>query len=267
MTSAEQYQYERGRVDEYRDTLYQRLSCAPTAAARKQILDEGDALMTRLGELGDQVRGEAARNAASPSAESRYDRAICSVRCVVFPSALWSLAPPAEAEHVGELHRIEGRWRLARSPVERAAIAEDAELLARRARNAIVETPGDIKAEMDATLNIIKALGSDIDASRNVDERFKSQWRAFVAEYQRFYNDHQGWTDRFWYSTYERTIEYRQRALDWRRDFEARGGIATSPVDHPPVRAADGINWKHVIVGLGVGAGALVGANLLFGRR
>ncbi|MCU1279477.1 MAG: hypothetical protein JWM53_3023 [bacterium] len=267
MTSAEQYQYERGRLEQYRATLRQRMRCAPTDAARKQILDEGDALTARLEQLADEVRGEAARNAASPAAERRYDTAICSVRCVVFPSALWSLAPPAEAEHVGELHRIEGKWTLANSPRERAAVAEDAELLARRlTRNALIETPGDIKAEMDATLNVIKTLNADIEGSRAADEKFKVAWRAFVDEYQRFYNDHLKWTDRFWYSTYERTVEYRQRALDWRRVFEARGGVASSPVDRPPAHS-DQIEWKKMLLGVGVGAGVIAGASLLFGRR
>lgn len=270
MTSAEQYQYERGRLEEYRASLYQRMRCAPTDAARKQILDEGDALAARLDQLGDQVRGEAARNAASPSAESRYDTAICDVRCVMFPSALWSLAPPVEAEHVGELHRIEGRWRLAQSPGERAVLAGDAERLATRMapRNAFIDVkmPGAVLDEMKTTHEIIEQLGRDIDASP-VDDRFKAAWRAFRTDWENFFGQHQGWTDRFWYATYEKTVEYRTRAADWRRDFEARGGKATGPKDTPPTLPASGTSWEKVLIGAGVGVGALVGLSLLFGRR
>jgi hypothetical protein len=272
MTTAQQYQYERGRLEHYRATLNQRMACAPTPAARKQILDEGEALAARLDQLADDVRreGEAARNAASPSREpaQRYDTAICSVRCVVFPLA-WSLRPPTAAEHVAELHRIEGRWTLAKTPEERAVVAGDAERLAKRLRNNSiidVKMPAAQLEELNTTNGIIEQLARDIGPSPAVDDGFKSAWRAFRDEWRKFYAGHQGWTDRVWYSTYEKTVEYRRRARDWRDDFEAKGGHATGPKDTPP-ETASAIPWRKILVGAGVGVGALVGLNLLMGRR
>lgn len=271
MTSAEQYQYERGRLDEYRATMYQRMACA-TGAARKAILEEGDALLARLEQLGDQVRreGEAARNAASPSPERRYDASICEVRCAVFPAALWSLVPPATPAHVGELHRIEQRWAQAQAPGERALVAADAEGLAHRIRNNSLldfKLPGAQLDELHTTNAIIEQLNRDIVAS-NVGAAFKAGWRAFRDEWQQFYQEHQGWTDRLWYSTYEKTVEYRQRAADWRTDFETRGGRATGPKDTPPEPAGKGpIPWGKVALGAGVAVGALAALNLLAGRR
>lgn len=203
-----------------------------------------------------------------PSVQQRYDVAVGSVRCVIFPAAYWTLTPPAPPAAVSELARIERQWSRARSDQQRAELALDAELLAQQVgpRNAIIETPGSIKAEMDSTLNVIEQLNRDIEGAR-VDDRFKAGWRAFRGEYQKFYKEHEGWTDRLWYSAYEKTVEYRQRALDWRRDFERLGGKATGPVDKPPPKSALEIDWKKAAAVGGGLLGLLIAARLVLGGK
>jgi len=72
-----------------------------------------------------------------------------------------------------------------------------------------------------------------------VDATFKSAWRGFVEEWEKFYKDHSGWFDRWWYSAYDKTVEFRRRAVAWREKFVAVGGIATGPTDKPPATAGD----------------------------
>jgi hypothetical protein len=86
---------------------------------------------------------------------------------------------------------------------------------------------------MDTVAGLIHQLDADIKASR-VDESFKTAWRVFVDEWERFYKEHQGWLDRFWYSAYEKTVEYRRRTLAWREKFVALGGKPVGPTDTPP---------------------------------
>lgn len=130
---------------------------------------------------------------------------------------------------------LDRRWLRTASDAERAWLAFEAETLApaERQRNARIWTPGAILAEMRTVRGIIAQLDRDIVASR-VDDAFKAGWRAFVDEYEAFFKEHQGWLDRFWFASYEKTVEYRRRALDWRQKFTALGGRVTAPVDTPP---------------------------------
>jgi hypothetical protein len=155
-----------------------------------------------------------------------------------------------------KLKFLEERWLRATSDDERARIADDAETLAtavgksrchcygapiefepahRDSALIDVQTPGSIKAEMDTTRAIIHQLDADVAAS-SVDASFKTAWRTFVDEFDAFYKQHQGWLERFWYSTYAKTVEFRQRAIDWRARFVALGGTPSAPEDRAPER-------------------------------
>jgi hypothetical protein len=123
-------------LDEYPIIGHDRMACAATDAARKHILDEGEALSAELERLADEVRreGEAARNPASPSFEHRHNATICTLRCAVFPSALWSLAPPARPDQVGDGARARNHLRRSRRTRKRAAESGRRERRSRRAR-------------------------------------------------------------------------------------------------------------------------------------
>jgi hypothetical protein len=168
-----------------------------------------------------------------------------------------------------ELARITARWLRASTNEERERIAGEVEALAvlvietmpakgciRDAGIVDVQTPGSIKAEMDTTAGVIRQLDEDIVVSR-VDATFKSAWRGFVEEWDQFYKEHSGWLGRWFYSAYEKTVEFRRRALTWREKFVALGGVASAPTDKPPETAADQV--KQIGKYLLIGGGILVG--------
>ena len=278
MTNTDEYQFERGRLEQYRATLNQRMATAKTADERTRLASEGNAIVARLNAAARKVQqGEAARRvAASPSAWERFDIAVCVVRSSVFPEAqkrLWSLDQGAAAApaRVSGLQQLERRWSTASTPEERAIVAADAETLAReieRQRNASAvdfKMPGAVLDEMHTTAAVIEQLGLDIDHS-SVDPLFKAGWRAFAAEWQQFYTTHQGWFDRAWYANYEKTVEYRRRAAEWRAAFEARGGHPTAPKDEPPDEKRDSSTLEKVALGASAALGIVALFNL-FGRR
>jgi hypothetical protein len=163
----------------------------------------------------------------------------------------WYAGADKAAPFRSELSRIEAAWLRAATDEARENAAREAEALALRAIEALpsvgcvrdaglvdIQTPGSIKAEMDTTANIIRQLDADIRAS-HVDASFKAAWGAFVDEWERFYKEHAGWFDRLWYASYEKTVEYRRRALEWREKFVAIGGTPTTPADIPPKTATE----------------------------
>jgi hypothetical protein len=129
------------------------------------------------------------------------------------------------------------RWGASTSDSERLDLLCEVRKLPRPGlRNALVDIklPGAILAEMQTTDGIIDQLGNDIEASTAVDDAFKDGWRAFRAEWKKYFSEHQSWSDRAWYSSYEKVVEYRTRALTWRNLFESKGGKASTPKDTPP---------------------------------
>jgi hypothetical protein len=163
----------------------------------------------------------------------------------------WYAGRDLAAPFSAELRRIEGAWLLAPSDEAREHAVRQVEALALRAIEALppigctrdaglieIQSPGNIKAEMATTASVIRQLDADIAASA-VDGAFKSAWRNFVDEWERFRKEHGDWLDRLWYSTYEKTIEYRRRALTWRNKFVAAGGVPSSPTDAPPSTAGE----------------------------
>ena len=170
MTSREQYDFERGRYQQYQANAMQRLSCASSPAARQQIADEGDQIRANLDRLADQVRAE--RNAApstsrlwalvprnadatpatAGTAEGRYRAAVAYVQraiATITPSWLNLIERPAADEKTApyrhELSHVQARWSVARTEQEHAAIAREAELLADRTEETMPGAPQDWK--------------------------------------------------------------------------------------------------------------------------
>jgi hypothetical protein len=83
----------------------------------------------------------------------------------------------------------------------------------------------------------------------------------FVEEWEKFYKEHSGWFDRFWYSAYEKTVEFRKRLVVWRRQFIAQGGSPAGPTDTPPETAGDQV--KKIGKWLLIGGAVLVGLKIV----
>jgi Transglycosylase SLT domain len=93
--------------------------------------------------------------------------------------------------------------------------------------------------------------------------QFVYQWGEFEREFGNFWAAHAGsWTDRMWRGAYDKAVEYRQRAADWRQRFEALGGKPTTPAPRPPTEhfLPPGVSmpWKTIAVVGGLAAGALI---------
>jgi hypothetical protein len=179
----------------------------------------------------------------------------------------------------GELWRLHGQWLRATTLAQREKLARNAEALAEKMTKPAtgctrdaglidVQTPGSIRAEMDTVDGIVHQLDGDVTAS-HVEDVFKQAWRAFVEEWSRFYKEHLGWLDRLWYSAYEKTVEYRKRALAWRDKFIALGGKASAPVDQVPQTAADRVSaiGKALLWGGGIFAAYRLATELIQRNR
>lgn len=179
----------------------------------------------------------------------------------------------------GELWRLTSQWLRATTSARRETLARNAEALADRMRKPStgctrdaglidVQSPGSIRAEMDTVDGIVHQLDADVTASR-VEDAFKRAWSGFVDEWTRFYKEHLGWFDRLWYSAYEKTVEYRKRALAWRDKFVALGGKATAPTDQVPQTAADRVSaiGKVLLWGGGLFAAYRIATELIRRNR
>jgi hypothetical protein len=175
----------------------------------------------------------------------------------------------AELGRLYDLHRaLGGRLRSARGEQERVRILDQDESTLRRIyslsralglalpRDAWIYTPGAIRDEQDTVLGLVQQLDTDIQAS-NARPEFKAAWGKFRDEYKSFYED-SGWWARWWISSYEKTLEYRRRVVEWRQEFESQGGKATGPA---PSASPEPPSDSHLGTYLAIAGGAIaVGA-------
>lgn len=226
----------------------------------------------------------------------RYARALAFTRGVIATvekqPLLYVVRPDGSAEWFGgrELGKVlahkvtllEGRWLRAKSDAERSQVADESERLASEALTLLpndcgcrrdaglvdVKLPSAVLAEMQTTDAVVNQLDDDI-ASASVPSSFKEAWRRFVAEWREFYRERSGWLDRAWYGTYEKTVEYRRRALEWREKFVSLGGRPSAPADRPPSTAGDALDavLKYALIGGGLFVGYKLATNYLATRR
>lgn len=124
-------------------------------------------------------------------------------------------------------------------------------------------TPSMVKVEQKTVDNAIAALARDVFAS-TVSDAFKSDYLAFVNEWQEFYDSNSGILSRVLNTTYATTLEFRDRYNSWRQKFVVEGGNPSTPALAPSNAIFGGQSkWLAVIT---VGA-ALAGLAWLAFRR
>ncbi len=90
---------------------------------------------------------------------------------------------------------------------------------------------------------------------------FVYQWGEFEKEWDGFLGGHEHWYERMWKGDYDKVIEFRERTIKWREQFQQLGGQPTSPT---PTLPADGpVPWKSIITVAGIGAAAFIVPELL----
>src|SRR5262245_52814996 len=93
---------------------------------------------------------------------------------------------------------------------------------------ALVVTPGSMLDEMNTVDALIRQLDIDVQAS-SVRQPFKSAFISFRDEWRRFYAEHESWLGRMWGAVYEKILDFRRRAEEWRQAFLREGGTTAVP--------------------------------------
>jgi hypothetical protein len=128
--------------------------------------------------------------------------------------------------------------------------------------------PGVGRAAQDTDYQIVHSWMQPVPTANDLNNvsyqgQFVYQWGEFEREFGNFYAAHaHSWTDRMWRGTYDKAVEYRQRAADWRKRFEEIGGKPTTPAPKPPTEhflpPGFSISWKPIAVIGGIAAAALI---------
>lgn len=86
---------------------------------------------------------------------------------------------------------------------------------------------------------------------------FVYQWGEFEKEFDQFLAENDRWYQRMWKGDYDKAIEFRERAIKWREQFQKLGGVPTTPM--PTLPPDDGpVPWKSILMIAGIGAAALI---------
>jgi hypothetical protein len=86
---------------------------------------------------------------------------------------------------------------------------------------------------------------------------FVYQWGKFEQEWNDFFAEHKRWHDRLWKGSYDKAIEFRERVMKWRDEFQKLGGSPTTPT--PTLPPDEGpVPWKAIITVAGIGAAAFI---------
>ena len=121
---------------------------------------------------------------------------------------------------------------------------------------ALVVTPSAMKDEMNTVDALVRQLDLDVQASR-VRQEFKVAFGAFRQEWGAFYKEHEGWWGRLWGAVYEKILDFRRRAEEWRQAFLREGGNTAVPSVAPPGDKPALSNAHLWLIGAGLGAWAL----------
>jgi hypothetical protein len=121
---------------------------------------------------------------------------------------------------------------------------------------ALVVTPGAMLDEMRTVDALIRQIEIDVKAS-SVRQAFKDAFASFREEWRKFYAEHESWWGRMWGAVYEKILDFRRRAEEWRQAFLREGGNTAVPSVAPPGEKPAISNAYLWLVGAGIGAWAL----------
>ncbi len=162
-------------------------------------------------------------------------------------------------------------WDTWREPFATQQRLAEARFEREHGRRPYVGAAGDPKADLVQVYAWMQPAPTqaDIDA-KSYQGAFVDQWGEFTREWGEFSASHTHWYDRMWRGAYDKAIEFRERARQWRERFEELGGKPTAPAPFIPLdRGEPSGPWKSILLVAGLGAAALILPEVLrtFGGR
>jgi len=119
-----------------------------------------------------------------------------------------------------------------------------------------LRTPGFVLSEMNTVESVIVQLKDDIAAAGMAGTDFAKAFVKFFQEWREFYNANKSgfgaWWARGTTAVYNKTVEFRNRALDWANKFKSKGG-KTEMVLPPKKTESFARKWGGWLILTGIG--------------
>lgn len=133
----------------------------------------------------------------------------------------------------------------------------------------LVWTPAMVKAEFVRVDGEIAALNKDIYAwwsafthtvppseAEATADRFKENWRIFVDDWKKYYDDASRFPGTGWGGHVDRVQRYEGDVKRWREEFQKLGGKTTGPPPRDP-EVDSGFPWKTALIVIGTAIGGI----------
>jgi hypothetical protein len=125
----------------------------------------------------------------------------------------------------------------------------------------VVNTPGQILNAMNVVDRLVDSLGVAVNAqAAKLPKNTVKQFADFWNEWKKFYQDNSGLWSRFWEGTYEQTLAYQARAVEWQKRLGKAGADVTPDAPSSDKPAA---SPTQVLMYVGLGVAVLVGLVLV----
>jgi len=118
---------------------------------------------------------------------------------------------------------------------------------------ALINTPWAIRNEMETVNRLVDSLGVTVNASPKLSKSLVRQFSDFWNEWKAFYANNQSLTARFFEGSYDQTLAYRDRAMQWQARLKKAGADVTPDQIVPPSSGSKTLTY------IGIGAVVLVG--------
>jgi hypothetical protein len=154
-------------------------------------------------------------------------------------------------------------WDTFRESFETQQRLAEARFERERGRKPYVGAEGNPKADLAQVYAWMQPVPTQADIeAKSYRGTFADQWGAFTREWGEFVASHTHWYDRMWRGAYDKAIEFRERALQWRERFQQLGGKPTAPAPVLPPDRGEPLGqsgpWKSILLVAGLGAAALI---------
>ena len=124
-----------------------------------------------------------------------------------------------------------------------------------------VLSPSAIKQEIDSIDHYIRRIDHDVQSHKVRLGDLLTDWHLFVEDWTAF-RDGAGWFARTTGATYDKALDYRQRAAAW-DELIRRRGASTAPAGTTPAPAPKGDLAGSLVKLAGIGLAAYVGVSLI----